>query len=222
MTDALAEALRKAIKIAESVMRPTLMRSDKYDSEWTALEPARAALAAYDAAPRDADYVAGLVGDAPDAIYLTEMDCEDDDYPLVWASISPDSGGVKYIRAFPAPAPDAGYVAGVLAGREEAAAECDRLRESYRRSLTLYDEGDPQHRAVKYSGAAAAVCAENIRSLPPPAAAPAWVPPPESDLIRRDDVLQIITNGHATWCDIVTAVRELPAFAPLPAQEPQP
>jgi hypothetical protein len=54
------------------------------------------------------------------------------------------------------------------AGRDAAAAECERLRESYRRSLSLYTEDDPQYRLVKYSGATAAVCAENIRNLTPP------------------------------------------------------
>jgi hypothetical protein len=58
------------------------------------------------------------------------------------------------------------------AGRDAAAAECERLRESYRRSLSLYPEDDPQHRLVKYSGATAAVCAENIRNLTPPEDAP--------------------------------------------------
>ena len=35
----------------------------------------------------------------PDAIYLTEMDGEDPDYPLVYASITERSGGSKYVRA---------------------------------------------------------------------------------------------------------------------------
>jgi hypothetical protein len=35
----------------------------------------------------------------PDAIYLTEVDFEDPDYPLVWASIAEDSGGTEYRRA---------------------------------------------------------------------------------------------------------------------------
>jgi hypothetical protein len=35
----------------------------------------------------------------PEAIYLTEIDWEDPDFPLVWASISEDSGGDQYIRA---------------------------------------------------------------------------------------------------------------------------
>jgi hypothetical protein len=42
----------------------------------------------------------------PDAIYLTEMDWEDPDYPLVWASISDDSGGTEYRRADLPPTPD--------------------------------------------------------------------------------------------------------------------
>lgn len=37
--------------------------------------------------------------DAPDTIYLTEVDYEDPDFPLVWASASADSGGVPYHRA---------------------------------------------------------------------------------------------------------------------------
>ena len=64
-------------------------------------------------------------------------------------------------------------VASWIAGRDAAADECERLRESYRRSADFYDEGDPQHRVAKYSGAAAAVCAENIRALTPPEAQPA-------------------------------------------------
>jgi hypothetical protein len=35
----------------------------------------------------------------PEVIYLTEVDYEDPDYPLVWASISGDSGGTPYRRA---------------------------------------------------------------------------------------------------------------------------
>jgi hypothetical protein len=41
----------------------------------------------------------------PEAIYLTEMDWEDPDYPLVWASISDDSGGSEYRRADLPPTP---------------------------------------------------------------------------------------------------------------------
>lgn len=36
--------------------------------------------------------------DGPDTIYLTEVDSEDPDFPLVWASASADSGGVPYHR----------------------------------------------------------------------------------------------------------------------------
>ena len=35
---------------------------------------------------------------SPATIYLTEVDYEDPDYPLVWASVSADSGGVPYHR----------------------------------------------------------------------------------------------------------------------------
>jgi hypothetical protein len=35
----------------------------------------------------------------PDAIYLTEMDWEDADYPIVYASITEHSGGTEYRRA---------------------------------------------------------------------------------------------------------------------------
>jgi hypothetical protein len=51
------------------------------------------------------------------------------------------------------------------AGQNAAAAECDRMRESYRRSLSLYPEDDQMHRLVRWSGATAALCAENIRAL---------------------------------------------------------
>lgn len=36
--------------------------------------------------------------DGPATIYLTEVDYEDPDFPLVWASASADSGGVPYHR----------------------------------------------------------------------------------------------------------------------------
>jgi hypothetical protein len=35
----------------------------------------------------------------PKVIYLTKVDDEDTDYPMVWASASKDSGGTEYIRA---------------------------------------------------------------------------------------------------------------------------
>lgn len=37
----------------------------------------------------------------PPTIYMTEVDYEDPDFPLVWASISPDSGGTPYALAAP-------------------------------------------------------------------------------------------------------------------------
>lgn len=55
--------------------------------------------------------------------------------------------------------------AAVKRALEKAADECERLRNSYRRSVDLYDETDQQRRVVKYSGAAAAVCSENIRAI---------------------------------------------------------
>ena len=54
-----------------------------------------------------------------------------------------------------------------VAMREAAASECDSIRESYRRSRSQYAEDDPQYRLIKYAGAAAAVCAENIRAIAP-------------------------------------------------------
>jgi hypothetical protein len=52
MTDhakALAEALRVAIEIAETAMRPVFQKSDEFDELWCNLEPSRKTLAAYDA-----------------------------------------------------------------------------------------------------------------------------------------------------------------------------
>jgi hypothetical protein len=54
------------------------------------------------------------------------------------------------------------------AGRDAGADECDRLRASYGRSAANYDEDDPLHGRIKYSGAAVAVASENIRVLTPP------------------------------------------------------
>lgn len=51
--------------------------------------------------------------DGPATIYLTEVDYEDPDFPLVWASASADSGGVPYHRAAPVDA--------LVAAAEEAA-----------------------------------------------------------------------------------------------------
>jgi hypothetical protein len=42
----------------------------------------------------------------PDAIYLTEMDWEDPDFPLIYASISDDSGGTEYRRTDLPPTPE--------------------------------------------------------------------------------------------------------------------
>lgn len=51
------------------------------------------------------------------------------------------------------------------AALEEAAAECDRLRASYARSASTYADDDPEKRKIRWSGAVAAVAAENIRAL---------------------------------------------------------
>jgi hypothetical protein len=82
------------------------------------------------------------------------------------------------------------------AGRDAAAAECDRMRESYRRSLSLYPEDDPQHRLVKYSGATAAVCAENIRALTPPA-----MPPAQGVDASRAVILSDIEQALPRWIE---------------------
>ena len=54
------------------------------------------------------------------------------------------------------------------AGRDAGADECDRLRASYARSAANYDQDDPLHGRIKYSGAAVAVASDNIRDLQPP------------------------------------------------------
>jgi hypothetical protein len=74
--------------------------------------------------------------------------------------------------AMPATVDRADFLRGWEAGRDAAAAECERLRESYRRARNLQRLLSVSHRIVKYSGAAVAVCAENIRNLTPPEDAP--------------------------------------------------
>lgn len=49
--------------------------------------------------PVDAQIGPDAVVNAPGRIYLTDVDYEDPESPLVWASVSVDSGGVGYIRA---------------------------------------------------------------------------------------------------------------------------
>ena len=57
---------------------------------------------------------------------------------------------------------------GWIEGRDAGADECDRLRASYARSAANYDQTDPLHGRIKYSGAAVAVASDNIRDLQPP------------------------------------------------------
>lgn len=180
---------------------------------WLARKDARAALAAYDAAP------------APDGIVAWQYRLKIDGAWSSWLLSEHYRSPSKAVEQRPlyvhpsheSPAPSDAYAAGM----RRAADECKRLAASYTRSLAHYAEDDPQWAKIKWGAAAVTVAAENIlAAIPQPGA---WETPADREngyrclgkcLLGWEE---IVWDG-AIWRDVsgIPIGDDPTAFWPLP------